>query len=164
VAPSFPGGADRPTIAEAGRADPIHGRQEIVERAIAWALEHVGSTAYAFRCLAFVEDAYEIPNGIEVFGGDTANEAADAYAVRSSPDTPARGAFAFFDSAGPVAGLDCDWGHVGLALGDGRVVHAWTEVRIDPISEIADLPPAGGWTSPAYVGCAQPATILRTAR
>jgi cell wall-associated NlpC family hydrolase len=145
-------------------ADVLDRGEEIVERAIAWALAHVDAPGYALRCLAFVEDAYQIPNGIELFAGDTANEAAEAFRVRSSTHPPIRGAFVFFASSSPIDGPDCDWGHVGLALGDGRVIHAWSSVRVDPISEIPRLPPAGGWTSLACVGCASPATILRAAR
>jgi hypothetical protein len=44
----------------------------LARRAVAWALDHVGSTGCAGRCLGFVEDAYERSNAIEVFGGDSA--------------------------------------------------------------------------------------------
>ncbi len=70
----------------------------------------------------------------------------------------------FFDCSGPVDGVRRDWGHVGLALGDGRIVHAWGDVRIDAIDEMSRLPAAGGWTLPACVGWAPPERILLDAR
>ena len=36
-------------------------------------------------------------------------------------------------------GTHRDWGHVGLALGDGRVVHALHEVRVDDADTLALL-------------------------
>jgi cell wall-associated NlpC family hydrolase len=138
------------------RVATTHGEAEVgeellvryVENAVAWALEHVGSTDYALRCLAFVEDAYERSNAIEVFGGDSASASAEEYGARNSTGEAPAGAFVFFDCAGPVAGDVRKWGHVGLALGDGRMVHAWGAVRVDAIAEILDLPGADGWTVP----------------
>lgn len=40
-----------------------------IESAICWAKERLGSQEYPLRCLAFVEDAYERSNGIEMWGG-----------------------------------------------------------------------------------------------
>jgi cell wall-associated NlpC family hydrolase len=138
-------------------------RTLIVERAITWALEHVGSPAYALRCLAFVEDAYEVPNDIEVFGGSSASESAAIYgATRSSGQAP-RGAFIFFDTSGPVDGANKDWGHVGLALGDGSMVHAWSTVRVDAIRDLGRLSGAPGWSAPIYVGWTPPERILQGA-
>ncbi len=45
---------------------------------IRWAESKLGSTEYAGRCLAFIEDALEISNDIEVFGGDSVR-AAEAF-------------------------------------------------------------------------------------
>jgi hypothetical protein len=46
-----------------------------------WAQEHLGATEYAARCLAFVEDAYEESNHVEIFGGSSAQESADEYSA-----------------------------------------------------------------------------------
>lgn len=132
---------------------------EIVTRAIAWALEQVGSRDYELRCLAFVEDAYEIPNGTEVFGGSSARESAELYGASASTGSPPAGAFIFFATSGPVDGVVRDWGHVGLAIGDGRMAHAWSEVRVDPIADFPALP-SGSWSTPLYVGFAPPTRIL----
>jgi hypothetical protein len=75
-----------------------------VERSIAWAIERAGSLDYALRCLAFVEDAYERANEIEVFGGSSATESAGLYDGRSSIGEPPRGAFVFFDCGGAGRG------------------------------------------------------------
>lgn len=135
----------------------------IVARAVDWAVQQVGSTAYGLRCLSFVEDAYEIPNDIEVFGGSTAKESAEQYAAAERDGDPPRGAFVFFETAGIVDGIERDWGHVGLALGDGRMVHPWTDVRIDPIVDVPTLP-AGRWSAPRYLGWAPPDVILAGSR
>ena len=67
---------------------------------------------------------------------------------------PPAGAFVFYACGGPVDGTHRDWGHVGLALGDGRVVHAWDEVRVDDARDVEDLRPAAGWTAPRLIGWA----------
>ena len=153
---------DRDAPGAGGESEP-GGRAQalVVERAIAWALEHVGSPAYGLRCLAFVEDAYERANAIEVFGGSSAAESAAIYGATASDGEPARGAFVFFDTSGPVEGIDRDWGHVGLALGDGSMVHAWSTVRVDPIHEIHRLRGAAGWSAPVYGGWTPPERILQ---
>lgn len=122
----------------------------MVERAIQWALAQVGSNAYPSRCLAFVEDAYELGNDIEIFGGSTAKEAADGYGLETGQPPP--GAFVFYDCFGSLSGVYQNWGHVGLALGDGRVSHAWGRVRIDSYLDVEKLAGAPGWGQPRYLG------------
>jgi len=62
-----------------------------IANAIRCAQEHLGAADYLFLCLAFVEDAYEESNHVEIFGGSSARESADGYGaahanpVRSSP-------------------------------------------------------------------------------
>jgi cell wall-associated NlpC family hydrolase len=137
---------------------------ELVERAIAWALALRGSAGYAGRCLAFVEDAYERANGIEVFGGASAAESAALYGVRPPVAAPPRGALVFYATAGPAAGEIRNWGHVGLSLGDGAVVHAWDVVRIDPVGSIEDLVPPDGWTTPRLLGWTPAERLLEGSR
>jgi cell wall-associated NlpC family hydrolase len=132
----------------------------MVENAIRWAQVQVGSDAYPFRCLAFVEDAYEMGNGIEIFGGSTAQESAGAYGVETGLAPPA-GAFVFYDCWGTLFDIHQNWGHVGLALGDGRVIHAWDRVRIDPYLDVEKLAGAPGWNSPRYLGWTGVARILQ---
>ena len=127
-----------------------------------WALDRVGERTYPLRCLAFVEDAYERPNGIEVFGGDSATDSAERYGVEryDAGTPPPAGAFVFYACGGPVDGTHREWGHVGLALGDGRVVHAWDEVRVDDALEVQALRPAAGWAAPRLIGWTPPRRIL----
>jgi cell wall-associated NlpC family hydrolase len=133
-----------------------------VNRAIDWALARQGDPSYALRCLAFVEDAFERANGIEVFGGDSAAESAALYRPqRYDPSRPPpSGALVFYTARGPLDGLQRDWGHVGLSLGDGTVVHAWDVVRIDDAHEVERLDPAAGWTAPRLIGWVPAARLL----
>lgn len=106
-------------------------RNIIIENMIRWAEDRLGEAQYAGWCLSFIEDALEIPNDIEIFGGDSAKASAMLYADAMRQGVPERGAFVFYDCLclgedGPV-----NWGHCGIGLGDGRVIHAWDKVRID---------------------------------
>ncbi|MEU7346955.1 hypothetical protein ABZ778_24210 [Streptomyces bacillaris] len=86
------------------------------ENAIAWARQHLGTESYASRCLAFVEDAYERPNGLELFGGDFAAESAALYAARENEGVPPpAGAFAFYDFTGEMLGRWQNWAMWGCA-------------------------------------------------
>ena len=109
-----------------------------------------------------MEDAYERPNGIEIFGGDTAAESAARYGTTAYDPLapPPAGSFVFYACGGPVDGIQRDWGHVGLALGDGRVVHAWDEVRVDNAHDVERLRRTAGWTALRIVGWTPPARIL----
>ena len=135
-------------------SSPPSTHDELATAAIAWALRHVGDRGYGLRCLAFVEDAYERANGIELFGGASATESAELYGLQAydADDPPLAGSFVFYAAEGPIDGHRRDWGHVGLALGDGRVVHAWDEVRVDPAGAVEVLAPARGWTQPRLSG------------
>ena len=134
----------------------------IAHAATRWAVGKTGDRSYAGRCLAFVEDAIERPNDIEIFGGSTARESAERYGpVRYTADVPPpAGSLVFYACEGPADGAWRDWGHVGIAIGDGRVAHAWDEVRVDGATEIETLPPAAGWTSARLIGWVPLALVL----
>lgn len=135
--------------------------QPYIENAIKWAREQLGSRAYASLCLAFVEDAYEEGNGIEIFGGSSAKESADQYEVQPSSSIPPRGAFVFYDCSGPLNGMEKNWGHVGLSYGDGKVIHGWDQVREDAYRAVEQLPVPPGWTNPRYIGWVSVERILQ---
>jgi hypothetical protein len=129
---------------------------------VAWAIARVGAPDYALRCLAFVEDAFERANGIEVFGGSSAAESAELYGLQAYDGgaPPPEGSYVFYACAGPADGAWRNWGHVGLALGDGRVVHAWDSVRIDPADAVEHLTPPASWSAPRLIGWVAPDRIL----
>ena len=125
-----------------------------IENACQWAQERLGATGYSTRCLAFVEDAYEESNHVEIFGGSSAKESADEYGARQNMGEPPIGAFVFYDCSGPIKDEVKNWGHVGLHISEGKVVHAWNTVRIDDYLDVQNLPPAPGWTQPQFIGWA----------
>jgi cell wall-associated NlpC family hydrolase len=104
--------------------------------AIRWAQERLGATDYATRCLAFVEDAYEESSHVEIFGGSSAKESADEYEAEQNQGEPPIGAFVFYACSGPIKDEIKDWGHVGLYIGNGQVIHAWDKVRIDDYLDV----------------------------
>lgn len=70
--------------------------------AIDWAKGKIGSKEYTFLCLAFVEDAYEKANHVEIFGGSSAKESADEYGAWNNTGVPPIGAFVFYDCFGSL--------------------------------------------------------------
>lgn len=129
-----------------------------------WALARLDDEQYRGVCYGFLEDAYEYGNDIELDGqGTTAFEAAEAYGCRKDGPPP-RGAYVFFDTVCEVNGELARWGHIGLSLGDGRVVHAWDVVRVDSIEAVERLVVPPTWTAPTYLGWAPVEQILVNAR
>jgi cell wall-associated NlpC family hydrolase len=135
--------------------------QSYALNAIAWAKARLGSRDYPLRCLAFVEDAYEKANNVEIFGSDCASGSAVLYGAAENKGLPPAGTFVFYACGGPVDGVQHDWGHVGMSLGDGKVIHAWGVVRIDDYLDIEKLEPLPGWTYPEYIGWAPIERIFR---
>ena len=134
----------------------------IADTATRWAVDRMGDRSYSGRCLAFVEDAIERANGIEIFGGSTARESAEQYGP-GQYDTdapPPAGSLVFYSCEGPADGAWRDWGHVGIALGDGRVAHASGVVRADEATQIEALPPVSGWTPARLIGWVPLARVL----
>ena len=137
-------------------------RDEMIENMIAWAQSRLGETRYAGWCLDFIEDALEIGNGIEIFGGDCAKASAELYADAMRGGDPPRGAYVFYDCVcrsgeGPV-----NWGHCGIGLGEGRVIHAWDRVRIDDYRQIERMTALSG-DHPRYIGWVPVERVLRQA-
>jgi cell wall-associated NlpC family hydrolase len=87
-----------------------------VEKAIRWALAQQGGHGWDSLCLRFVNDAYQNA-GVMPRRWYWAIDAARALGASSHKGVPPRGAYVFY------------WhppcGHVGLSLGDGRIVHAF---------------------------------------
>lgn len=134
-----------------------------VLNAIRWAESQLGSTAYRFRCLAFVEDCFEKGNSIEISGGSWANESAGMYGAGSGGE-PDPGAFVFYGCFGTIDQTYRNWGHVGLCVGHGKVSHAWDTVRTDGYLEVESLAPAPGWTNARTAGGSPPGESSRGTR
>lgn len=96
-----------------------------------------------------------------MFGGSSAAESARLYGVRGAEGNAPRGAMVFYASHGSIQGRVGEWGHVGLSLGDGQVVHAWDEVRIDPVVAVELLERGDGWSAPRLLGWVPPQRFLR---
>ena len=123
----------------------------VIENMIRWAEDKLGETQYSGWCLSFIEDALEIPNGIEIFGGDSAKESAVLYADAMRQGEPERGAFVFYDCLCPGGDGPVNWGHCGIGLGDGQVIHAWDKVRVDNYRDIETMTALTG-DHPRYIG------------
>ena len=128
-----------------------YAKRNLAENMIRWAESKLGSTEYAGWCLAFIEDALEISNHIEIFGGDSAKESCELYKDALRDGAPERGAFVFYDCLCPSENGPVNWGHCGVSLGDGRVIHAWDVVRIDDYLAIEKLTALTG-DHPKYLG------------
>ena len=127
---------------------------DMIENAVRWAKAQLDQNNYPFRCLAFVEDAYERGNQIEIFGGSSAKELAEMYGAEQNSGEIPLGAFVFYDCSGPINGVNQNWGHVGLHIGDGNIIHSYGCVRIDHYLVVPELPAAPGWTKAQYIGWA----------
>lgn len=132
----------------------------MIENMIAWAEKEIGNPKYAGWCLSFIEDALEQSNGIEIFGGDSAKESCETYrdSLRAGP--PERGAFVFYDCLCPCETGIVNYGHCGIGLGDGRVIHAWDVVRIDGYWQIENMTAPTG-DHPKYLGWVPIERVLR---
>ena len=100
-----------------------------IEGAISWASNRLGNQSYNYYCLAFVSDAWK-SQGIGNKGYAYATLAGNAMITHTDKNPP-RGAVVFWDWYGTVGGEYRNWGHVGIALGDGTAIHAdYNGVRI----------------------------------
>lgn len=124
---------------------------EIIENMIQWAQEKLGCGSYAGWCLSFIEDALEISNDIEIFGGDSAKESCEMYSDGLNEGIPEKGAFVFYDCMCPSEDGPVNWGHCGICVGDGKVIHAWDVVRVDDYRQIEGLQSLIG-SHPNYLG------------
>ena len=125
--------------------------EKMIANMITWAEGKTGSPDYAGWCLSFIEDALELGNDIEIFGGDSAKESCEMYSDALHSGLPERGAFVFYDCLCPSAEGPVNWGHCGISLGDGKIIHAWDVVRIDDYLEIEHLTALTG-DHPGYLG------------
>ena len=113
---------------------------ESIENAIAYAYDVKNNNPWRFYdsekkqtyCAAFVWRCYYSGAGIGNSSYATAREMGDAL-ITNTDANPPRGAFVFwYDSNGPQTKA----GHVGLSLGDGNVIHAYSDVKITSIATV----------------------------
>ncbi len=134
--------------------------EKLIDRMICWAKAQIGNTEYAGWCLSFAEDALEISNGIEIFGGDSARESYELYSDALRTDQPERGAFVFYDCLCQSKNGPVNWGHCGICLGQGQIIHAWDVVREDNYRDIEALSAMTG-DHPRYLGWVSVERVLR---
>jgi len=125
-----------------------------------WADGKLGSEEYTGWCLSFIEDALELGNDIEIFGGDSAKESAELYSDAIRTDEPELGAFVFYDCLCQSENGPVNWGHCGISRGDGTVIHAWDTVRVDGYRDIEKLKAYGTGDSPKYIGWVPVSRVL----
>ena len=77
-----------------------------------------GRRKAAWKSFIFIEDALEISNHIEMFGGDSAKESCEMYKDALRDGVPERGTFVFYDCLCPSENGPVNWGHCGVSLGD----------------------------------------------
>ncbi len=123
----------------------------LTDNMIAWAENMLGSAKYTGWCLYFIEDALEKSNGLEIFGGDCARASCALYSDALKGGVPEKGAFVFYDCLCPGENGPVNWGHCGICIGDGQVIHAWDKVRTDGYLEIEQLTALSG-DRPVYTG------------
>lgn len=81
-----------------------------------------GTKAYSYLCLKFVGECFGAAGLSVPTYGYAANAASKL--VSSTSTNPPRGAVVFWDWWGTIDGVYKNWGHVGISLGDGEVLHA----------------------------------------
>jgi PKD repeat protein len=125
------------------------------ETAISWAQQRIGSEKWWNYCLRFVANAF-MQEEDKPAGWNSALEAARdyvnfdrlnqmPYGWRMAP----RGAIIFFDKEGAN-----QYGHVGIYLGNGSIIHAYGTVQVSTIEEALGKPDIGqylGWSYPPEV-------------
>lgn len=133
--------------------------KNMIDNMITWAKSRIGDTKYASWCLSFIEDALEISNDIEIFGGDSAKESCELYRDALRTGMPERDAFVFYDCLCPSEDGPVNRGHCGIALEDGSVIHAWDKIRIDGYLDMEKLTALTG-DHPKYIGWVPVARVL----
>ena len=123
------------------------------EAAISWAMDKAGRREWSNYCLRFVANAFRQrspePEGEWDSAWDAVNGDEDFDLVLQDSDnwrSAPRGALIFFGQTD-----DNKDGHVGIYLGDGRIIHAYGIVKTNTISETESLPKVGhyiGWVYP----------------
>jgi hypothetical protein len=119
------------------------------DAAVAWAEQRLGTTEYQDNCGTFVHDAWSVGAGVEIGGGESADDwARKNQGLLSTDGTPPRGATVWW-----WATEDNPWGHAAISLGDGTAISTnerqFTDVHVMDIAERNATRPYAGWYLPA---------------
>lgn len=91
--------------------------KDVVDGAISWGSSQMGSMAYDGYCQKFVNHCF-MNGGWGGVSFASARLCGDALITNTSVSNVPRGAVVFFDST------DHNYGHIGISLGDGTMLHA----------------------------------------
>ena len=109
-----------------------------IEAALEWASEYMlGRTTFDdgdsvhYWCTRFVRDAF-YEGGLPYRDLRNAKTWANMWTTSNNlSEIPPRGALTFYDYWATLDGVYDNYGHVAISLGDGRVVHAVSSVKIE---------------------------------
>lgn len=118
--------------------------EKIIENMIRWAKRETGNREYAGQYLSFINDALEKSGGSAVFVGNSANDSSESYSSALRFGAPERGALVFYDCLYRGENAPANYGHCGIALDGGAVIHALNDVRIDNYLAIEKLTSRNG--------------------
>ena len=134
--------------------------RDMTENMIRWAEARLDSREYTGWCLSLIEDALEKSNGIKIFGGDSAKASCELFSDALRVGIPERGTFVFYDCLCKASEGFVNWGHCGISLGAGKVIHAWDVVRIDDFRQIEAMATPSG-NHPKYLGWVPVERVLK---
>ncbi|MEA2007390.1 MAG: NlpC/P60 family protein [Patescibacteria group bacterium] len=104
-----------------------------VDDAVDWAEDQEGSTNWIMECFVFVRTAYNewsVPGIGSAIDGWNNNSGVFGDRETDDPNDVPEGALVFFN----VSSGNGWYGHVGLCIGDGKMIHAWiSKVQEDDI-------------------------------
>ena len=115
--------------------------QKRVEQAVNWAEGKEGNEDWKNLCLRFVSQAYGLGENTNSkttkwkFPNDAISKLGHKFYSAESSWNPPRGALIFFSGQGSKDGVNYEkCGHIGIYLGNGKVVHAYGTVRIQNLT------------------------------
>ncbi|MCK4347280.1 MAG: hypothetical protein KAW47_01570, partial [Thermoplasmatales archaeon] len=108
-----------------------------IEKVISWASEQEGKDYWKEYCMAFVSDAFKVCENRPASPNELRNnlENAGKFYSKENDWDPPRGSLVFFSATGEYA----PHGHIGISLGDRKVIHSYQTVKEETIADIESL-------------------------